>query len=360
MLRLSDYKNIGAFILVIILTILVSVGCKPTSKRGERRGIVLLPSDIISLGSLEIIDIMSRADLNLLGIHSNTISENPAGGFENLTALRNFVKSEEGTLLLQECKNRKIDVEYETHALEEILPRKLFEVHPEYFRMDENGNRQKDFNMCFHSEGAYLEIEKSILEITEWMKPTTHRYFFWTDDNTDSFCYCDMCKTFTESEQALIYENKLLAILLKTDPSATLAHLAYHNTLKAPVKIKPAEGVFLEFAPISRDYSKPLSNEQKLDLKDNLLIFPESTAHILEYWLDASMHSNWDRDNLVKVPWSAENCYRDIIFYNILGVRSITSFGTWMINKDYISRYGKNDLLRAVGEYGGIMKTIMK
>ncbi len=360
MIRFFNVKRTGVFIVIFILTGIFLTGCQNKVKSEEKRGIVLFPSDIISLGSLETINIISRGDLNLLGIHANTISVNPAGGFENLPALRIFLESEEGELLLAECKKRSIDIEFETHALEEILPRELFDEHPGYFRMDEKGVRQKNFNMCFHSEGAYLELEKSLMEITEWMKPTTHRYFFWTDDNTNSFCHCDLCAPYTESEQALIYENKLLALLRKKDPSATIAHLAYHNTLKAPVKVKPAEGVFLEFAPISRDYTKALSDEQKQDLKDNLLIFPEGTAHILEYWLDASMHSGWDRENLVKVPWNAENCYRDIIFYNVLGIKSITTFGTWMLNNDYISKYGKDDLMRAVGEYGGVLKTVMR
>jgi hypothetical protein len=350
----------GAIIIIFILTIIVFKGCQGKPGIEERRGIVLFPSDIISMGSLETIEILSRGDLNLLGIHANPVSVNPEGGYENLPALRNFLESKEGELLLAECKKRGIDVEYETHALQEILPRKLFDEHPGYFRMDEKGVRQKDFNMCFHSEDAYLEIEKSIKEITEWMKPTTHRYFFWTDDNTNSFCHCDLCSPYTESEQALIYENKLLEILQKYDHSATIAHLAYHNTLKAPVKVKPAKGVFLEFAPISRDYSTALSDEQKQDLKENLLIFPKSTAHILEYWLDASMHSGWNRENLRKVPWNAENCYRDIIFYSVLGIKSITTFGTWMLNDVYIKRYGKDDVIRAVGEYGGIFKTVMR
>jgi len=46
---------------------------------------------------------------------------------------------------------------------------------------------------------------------------------------------------------------------------------------------------------------------------------------------------------------------RDIIFYNVLGIKSITTFGTWMLNNDYmharVSRFGKDDFRRAVGEY---------
>ena len=43
------------------------------------------------------------------------------------------------------------------------------------------------------------------------------------------------------------------------DPQATLSHISYHHTLAAPVQVKPEAGIFLEFAPIARDYAKPIT-----------------------------------------------------------------------------------------------------
>ena len=40
------------------------------------------------------------------------------------------------------------------------------------------------------------------------------------------------------------------------DSKASLAHLAYANTLTPPEKVNPVEGVFLEFAPINRRYDE--------------------------------------------------------------------------------------------------------
>lgn len=318
-----------------------------------RRGVVVYPSDIISTGSLKLVEFMREAELNVLGIHTNTLSE-------NLSDLRSFIESNEGQLLFRECKKASISIEFESHALHELLPRELFDIHPEYFRIDTDGIRKNDFNMCFSSEGAYKEIEKNIGEITKWLKPSTHRYFFWTDDVEHSFCNCDSCKRYSESEQALLFGNRLLAMLRKTDTLATLAHLAYGSTYKAPVNIKPSEGIFLEYAPINRDYTKPLSEEHLLNLEKNLQVFPKNTAHILEYWLDASMFSKWDRKNLVKVPWNQNSCDRDVQYYTGLGISSITSFGTWMINKEYFSKYGVKSTQQIVKEYGLILKKYLK
>lgn len=325
------------------------------------RGVVIYPSDITTVGVLDFIKYMQGADINLLGIHSNILGRNPiTGASEDLANLKLFLESKEGKLLINECKKLNIDIEFESHVLKEILPRELFEEHPEYFRMDEKGVRRKDHNMCFSSEEAYQEIEKNILEVVKWLKPTTHRYFFWTDDVKGAFCNCDLCKKYSDSEQALLYENKLLTILRKIDPLATLAHLAYHNTLKAPEKVRPMDGIFLEYAPINRDYSYPLSEEQLQDLKENLKIFPANTAHVLEYWLDVSMFSGWKRESLIKVPWSIEYCERDIELYHGLGIRSITSFGTWMLSGDYLKKYGENHVLQVINEYGLVLKKYLK
>jgi len=356
---------------VVVLTIFAGIfftDCKVNVKNKDAdyvfRGIVVYPSDIASVGAINLIKFMREADLNLLGIHTNSLGRNPmTGGFEDLPSLKAFLESEDGKLLLEECKKLNISVEFESHVIKEVLPRDLFDEHPEYFRMDKEGVRQKNHNMCFSSEGAYQVIEKNIIEITEWLKPTTHRYFFWTDDVGGAFCNCDLCKKYSESEQALLYENRLLTILRRIDPSATLAHLAYHNTLKAPTRIKPLNGIFLEYAPISRDYSKPLPEQHLKDLEDNLQVFPANTAHVLEYWLDASMFSRMirvGRNNVAQVPWNIRDCDRDVKLYTGMGIKSITTFATWMISSDYIRKFGEENTLRIIYEYGSVLKTPLK
>jgi hypothetical protein len=343
----------GILILLIFGTGFILSGCyKKHSNRitryENRRGIVVYPSDIRSVGVDRWISIMMSADLNLLGIHGFNDTE-------SLSKLESFIRSRDGILLLQECKRNNIDVEFETHALHLLLPRELFNEHPEYFRMDANGVRQNDLNMCFSSDSAYLEIEKNIRSITRWLKPTTNRYFFWADDALNGYCHCDLCSKYTESEQALMYENRLLGILRKVNPSATLAHLAYNNTYGAPLKIKPDEGIFLEYAPIDRNLASPISESHIRNLKDNLKIFPKNTAHILEYWVDVSKFSQWKRDSLVKIPWNKQNCERDVAVYNDLGIKSMTSFGVW-INNDYLNNYGEDSTRLLLKEYGLILK----
>ena len=319
----------------------------------EKRGIVIYPSDITSLGALNWVDLLSKNNINLIGIHTDT-------RLEPLTDLEFFLKSKEGIAFLKACEEHDIDIEYELHALQDLLPRSTFLKPPEYFRLDEQGIRQQEYNMCFTSNPAYDAIEKNIHKITKWLKPSTHRYSFWTDDVQFAFCHCEGCKPYSVSEQALLYENKLLGMLRKIDPEAKVAHLAYTNTMASPIKVKPLEGVFLEYAPINRNYDVGLTEKHLNDLKENLKVFPKETAHVLEYWLDVSMFSDWKKDNLVKLPWKKENFFmRDIKVYKSLGINSITTFGAW-INNDYIKQYGVDHTNKVLSEYGNTLNTSKK
>lgn len=327
-----------------LLSVVLFFSSAATAQDSGKRGIVLYPSDIISVGVPQWMEWLEDSHINLLGIHTDT-------HHEPLPNLKAFLESTVGQELLRSCQAAGIDIEFEVHALQDLLPRGLFASHPDFFRMDAKGKRQQEFNMCFTSEGAYAAIEAEIREITQWMKPTTHRYFFWTDDVPDASCFCLECKIFSASEQALRYENRLLKILRGVDPQATLAHLAYNETLSAPQQVKPAPGIFLEYAPISRNYALPLSEDHFVSLKKNLAVFPAATAHVLEYWVDVSMFSSWKRDALKKAPWVQAQCVRDVETYQSLGINSITSFGAW-INQSYLTQYGEEHVTLMLKEYG--------
>ncbi len=315
----------------------------------ERRGIVLYPSDVQTVGARQWVEFMKTAGINLLGIHADTV-------FESLPTLQKFIQSPEGITLLAECNNAHIEVEYELHILQSLLPRELFTEHPEYFPMDKDGQRKQQFNMCFTCDEAYNAIEAQIHELTRWLNPTTHRYLFWTDDVAGGFCHCDNCQKYTPSEQALLYENRVLGMLRKIDPEATVAHLAYSETLPAPVRVQPLPGIFMEYAPFGRDYTEALSPKHTESLRANLAVFPPETVHILEYWLDGSMASGWNKEALKQLSWDRDYCQRDIAMYQQLGAKSITTFAAWL-NEDYIRQFGRPHLRKVLNEYGVILRT---
>lgn len=312
----------------------VMMPCRCTPKT-ERRGVVVYPDDITSVGLDEWERRIDLAGLDLIGLHAAT-SNDP------IDTLEAFVRSPLGQDFLALCDRKHVDVEYELHALEWLLPRDLFTDHPEWFRMDPDGTRNPDYNMCFSSDEAFEAMRPRLKSLLEWARPTTHRYYLWTDDKIGKFCSCPECVRYSPSEQALLYENRLLKMLREFDPEATLAHLAYQQTLPAPVNVRAEDGVFLEYAPIKRDYAKALTAPERSALQANTAAFPAFSQHILEYWLDESMFSHWKKNAPVPLPFQTAQAARDLADYRSFGAADFTCFAAWL-NALYIDQFGPTD-----------------
>lgn len=304
------------------------------------RGVVLVPEDLTLADWPER---ASKAGLSTIGMHHQN---SPA-------AVIRWVRSDIGQRFLEACRRLGLHVEYELHAMKELLPRSLFEKHPDWFRMNEKGERTPDSNCCVHSRRALEIIGENALDIARTLRPTTGRYFYWGDDG-QPWCSCPQCRALSPSEQAVVVENSVCRALRALDPQAQLAHLAYTTTLAPPEQIRPDEGLFLEYAPISRRYDAPYEQQRRPDDRDglaaldaNLEVFPRDTAQVLEYWLDVSRFSGWKRPG-VELPWNRQVFQADVATYRKRGIRHITTFAAW-IDADYRQRFGNLDF---IAEYG--------
>lgn len=317
----------------------------PQFNRGEKytnKGILLFPADVNEVPNWP--SIAAKSGLNTIGIH-------PGGGHLEgiMEGTINWLKSDYGQLFLKNCRRYGIEVEYEIHAIKELLPREMFNKYPTMFRMDKNGLRQQEDNFCIHSKQALELLAKNVVAFAKIATPTTGRYYFWIDDGRH-MCHPDIGDIYSDSDQALMMENYLLRELRKFDPRATIAHLTYANTSTPPKKIKPDNGVFLEFVPITRSYDMSYRNQSGdrstqdnsgwVYLKQNLEIFPANTAQILEYWTDVSLFSNWKRP-FKELPWKKINkvLEDDVTFYREFGIPNFTSFGNGH-DENYLKNYG--------------------
>jgi len=313
------------------------------------RGVVLVPSD---LALRDWPERAKGAGLTTLALHSTS---HPQG---SAAVVAEFTRSETGQAFLARCGTLGLEVEYELHAMKELLPRSLFEKYPELFRTDESGARNPDANLCVRSRQALDIAAENALAIASVLRPTTGRHFYWGDDG-QPWCRCPRCRGLSDSDQALLLTNRLAAALRRENPAAQVAHLAYANTLPPPRQVRPEPGVFLEFAPIHRRHDVPYASQtgpaapDPLDQLDaNLAVFGCEGAQVLEYWLDASRFSGWKRP-AVRIPWNAQVFAADLEAYGSRGIRHITTFAAW-VDAEYVARHGDPPLR----EYGaGLLRT---
>ena len=291
--------------------------------------------------------------IDVIGIH-------PVGGYrasESLSELVELMEDNNFTNLIDEAIEQGIKIEYEMHAASYLLPRDLFLSNPEYFRMDENGNRTNDKNMCVSNQKALTYVAKNAALLSSKLYKSTDRYYFWMDDVKDKRCMCDKCRHLSMSDQQMIYVNNMLKEIQMTNPKAKMVYLAYFDCIEPPKWIKPIKGVFFEYAPMEKytlsneEYSK-LGIDESENLKNLFKTFSYADSKVLEYWLDNSMYSDWKKPEK-KFIQDKRRIEEDIKRYLDYGFEYISSFACYL-GPEYEKLYGQPDIsafFNAVNEY---------
>lgn len=313
----------------------------------KERGIVILKEDLCPKWA----DIVRECDFNVLGLHT---LDKP-GAVEEYSSWLKLKKTQD---VIAELESSGVRVEHELHAVSALLPRSLFETSPEFFR-EENGTRVKNDNYCPSSDEAAAIVAAGAEKLAETLKPSTHRYYLWQDDNAmGRKCSCRRCRGLSVPDQTMAMMRAILSGLKRADSKARLAFLAYEKELSLPSAKIPAD-IFLEFAPIKRNHELPITADCEINsgFKNQLIrlteIFGARGSHILEYFLDESMYAGWNRKNVSKLNLDESRVTEDVRFYASLGVEFITTFAAFMDEK-YLDKYGYD----CVKRYADILHSV--
>ena len=284
---------------------------------------------------------LHELDVDTLGIHS-------VGGTEAHIHIQNMLdrSNDENTkALFDKATADGLKIEYELHAASYLLSRELFDEHPEYFRVNADGKRTPDANLCVSNRDALKIISDKAAELSKSLYASSDKFYLWLDDGKNLHCHCEKCSRFSPSDQQLIALNAMLDGIKRGRPNAKLAYLAYCTTIDAPKKIVPHKDIFLEYAPFERDRSKParaMSEEEKKNIEKLFEVFGKKDSKILEYWYDNSMFSGWKKPPK-RLTVDNDMILNDANFYKELGFENIGSFACYL-GKDYEELYGKPEL----------------
>lgn len=286
-----------------------------------------------------------RLGIPRIGLH-------PEGGTNahlTMKALFDLLETPEFRRTLDEAAENGLEIEYEMHAARYLLPSELFAEHPDWFRMNSDGVRVPDFNCCASNPDALSYMADRAADAASKLYRSTNRFFFWMDDGVGKSCCCPDCAKLTPSDQQMLVMNALLSGIRQVIPDAQLAYLAYFDTKDPPTHVKPADGIFLEYAPMDRDYHIAIddpTSEKNAALRDYparlLDFFGRDRAKLLEYWLDNSMFSRWTRPPKRFTP-DAPVIAADAAYYKSVGFSDLSTFACFL-GKDYRALYGMPDI----------------
>ena len=138
----------------------------------------------------------------------------------------------------------------------------------------------------------------------------------------------------------------MTAEIRKNIPHATMAYLAYTDSISPPTCVLPKEGVFLEYAPYEK-YEQKGKDEAKIRQEREMLPallshFGKKNAKVLEYWYDNSLFSRWKKPPVAFAP-DRELIAREVAEYYRMGFSYIATFGCFL-GEDYEALHGDVDI----------------
>jgi hypothetical protein len=156
-----------------------------------------------------------------------------------------------------ELKKRGLLIEVGGHGYQNFLPAaRYFDKHPEWFGMDEKGQRTRAVNRVFATSNpeAMAEFTRNVLAYLR-AHPEIDIFDLWPPDGARwSEAPADKALGEPPVRHALVV-NHIANVLAKELPDVILEFIAYQNYLTPPVGITFAPNTIVGFCPIARSFA---------------------------------------------------------------------------------------------------------
>ena len=290
------------------------------------------------------IDRLADAGIDTLGIHP----EGGAGAPKSLERLLELLKTPEYRALIDYARSRGLRIEYEIHAAGYLMDKSLFAEHPEYFRMNSDGERTPDWNFCVSNPDALALFARRAAELAQALYGSGKNFYFWMDDGRGIHCNCPKCRALSPSDQQYIALRAAIGEIRRHIPDARMAYLAYIDTIEPPTTVENDGAIFLEYAPFEKYTARGEDREVRIAREKAMIAplldyFGKDGAKVLEYWYDNSLFSRWKKPP-ARFTLDEAAMRRDVSEYREMGFARASTFACFL-GDDYEELYGEADIL---------------
>jgi Domain of unknown function (DUF4838)/Glycosyl hydrolase family 67 N-terminus len=185
--------------------------------------------------------------------------------FDGTWSLRNRTNAP-GAAVPEEWGGR-IDYALYVHTFNTLVPPgEYFEAHPEYFMMDDKGERNAH-QLCTTNPDAIRIATESVLRILK-EHPDSEVISVSKNDGGRT-CLCENCKALDDAEgtnaAALLFMvNKVAEAVEKEHPDVVVSTLAYLETVKPPKTMRPRKNVAIRLCTDNCMWSRPFTPAQEV------------------------------------------------------------------------------------------------
>lgn len=208
------------------------------------------------------------------------------------------------------------------HVIPRLLPRNLHEEFPEYFRMDRSGNRVPNGNFCPSNNNALALVADNAVKLVRANPEAIKFSVIGRDGREGNWCYCPDCRSKTVQDQYIIVCNAIVNAVREAGIEIQVNAMAYNDTIKPDLSVKPDRDLRLTWAPHFRSYGyahNDMRSELNQWFSDCLAqwtnIFHPEKIDIFEYWHD-NIHFR-------SFPFSCPHVVaQDIRYYHDIGINN--------------------------------------
>ncbi|MHB8521771.1 MAG: DUF4838 domain-containing protein [Limisphaerales bacterium] len=175
------------------------------------------------------------------------------------------------------------------HSLDLLVPRELYQAHPEYFPLI-NGKRAKGYVQRCLSNPDVLKI--AIEHVRQWIREHPDATIISVSQNdTFNYCQCDECQAFDNAEGShaatlLRFVNAIAENIEQDYPNVRIDTLAYQYTRKPPKTLRPRPNVIVRLCSIECCFAHPLEtcpSEADRRFRDDIIAW-QPVAPLLYVW----------------------------------------------------------------------------